>query len=368
MFRYNVSKDDFTEMSIYVMKQKSARLSAKVKLVLFTVVQMAVIAWLIFRPSEVSPLVKVLMGIASLIWAFQTFFSYGCYKARAKMMLTNQKDNDPNGDFWKEHRLQLKDGKVDIAYGDSKASLECAQITGTDETEHLTLLMSGKNIFEIVPKSVSEKDSFKAFLDEIRGTAAQKLKAAQEKQRKAAVEDPIFLEYLDLTEDEVAEELVRIKRASFLRVSGWSKVTFLVFAVPLLILILCLALGSWLYALVAFVFFLLTNAGTLMIFTPLYKNVTRKQVQPAGEGGYLLTVADGGAHLFTREYHYRYMISDLRDIIRGKDADYYIFAGQQMLFVPASCRDAFKKAMTKSHSLSQLSHMGSGSAGEEEKG
>ena len=101
-------------MSVHLMKQKSAKTSSKIKLVLFTVVQMAVIAWLIVTGKNVSPTIRVLMGIASLIWAGQTVFSYGCYKARAKMMLTNQADNDKSGDFWKEHRLQLQGNKVNI--------------------------------------------------------------------------------------------------------------------------------------------------------------------------------------------------------------------------------------------------------------
>ena len=108
MFRYTVTKDDFTEMTVYLMKQKSAKTSSKVKLVLFTIVQMAVIAWLIIVGKDVSPVIRILMGVFSLLWAAQTIFSYGFYKVRAKMMLTNQADNDKSGDFWKEHRLQLQ--------------------------------------------------------------------------------------------------------------------------------------------------------------------------------------------------------------------------------------------------------------------
>ena len=355
MFRYSVSQDDFTEMSIHVMKQKSARLSAKIKLVLFTVIQMGVIAWLIIIGKNVSPIIRVLMGIGSLLWAGQTVFSYGCYKARAKMMLTNQADQDKSGDFWKEHRLQLQGNKVSLSYGGKSASIDCAQITGMQETENLTLLMSGNGIFEIVPKSVSEQDDFKAFLEEIRGTAARKLKAAQEKQRRSALEDPVFERYLPLSEEEVVRELVRMKRLSLLTAAGWSKVMLLVLLIPLAILALSIYYGSVPYIIVAAVFFLLMNAGTLMIFTPLYKNVVKKQLQPAGEGGYLLTVAEGTVNLFTREYQYRYPLDKLRKVMEGKDGTMYLFfPDQQMLFIPASVSAEFKKAVNKRRSLSEI--------------
>ena len=355
MFRYSVTKDDFTEMTVHLMKQKSAKTSSKVKLVLFTVVQMAVIGYLIVSGTGVKPVIRILMGIASLLWAGQTVFSYGCYGARAKMMLTNQQDKDPNGDFWKEHRLQLKNGKVDISYGSQSASLKCSQITGTDETEHLTLLMSGSSIFEIVPKSVSERSEFKAFLEEIKTTAARKLKEAQEKQRRGALDNATFKEYLPLSEEEMIREQVRMKRLSFLTASGWSKVTLLVLLIPLLILGLSIYFGNTLYIIVAAVFFLLTNAGTLMIFTPLYKNVVKKQLQPAGEGGYLLTVAEGAVNLFTREYQYRYELDKLRKVMEDKDGTLYLFfPDQQMVFVPASVSAEFKKAVNKRRSLTEI--------------
>ena len=59
MFRYTVTKDDFTEMSVHLMKQKSAKTSSKIKLVLFTVVQMAIIAWLSRTDSL---LLRMLLG------------------------------------------------------------------------------------------------------------------------------------------------------------------------------------------------------------------------------------------------------------------------------------------------------------------
>ncbi len=355
MFRYTVTKDDFTEMSVHLMKQKSAKTSSKIKLVLFTVVQMAVIAWLIVTGKNVSPTIRVLMGIASLIWAGQTVFSYGCYKARAKMMLTNQADNDKSGDFWKEHRLQLQRNKVSISYGGKNASIECAQITGTKETENLTLLMSGNGIFEIVPKSVSKREDFKAFLEEIKSAAARRLKEAQEKQRRSALDNAVFKEYLPLSEEEVVRELVRMKRLSLLTAAGWSKVTVLVLLIPLLILGLSIFYGNTLYILFAALFFLLTNAGTLMIFTPLYKNVVKKQLQPAGEEGYLLTVAEGTVNLFTREYHHRFELDKLRKVMEDKDGTLYLFfPDQQMVFVPASVSKEFKTAVNRRRSLTEI--------------
>ena len=358
MFRYTVTKDDFTEMTVRIMKQKSAKISSKVKLVLFTVVQMAVIGWLIVTGENVKPVIRVLMGAASLLWAGQTVFSYGFYKTRAKMMLTNQADQDKSGDFWKEHRLQQQGSKVNITYGDKKASVDCAQITGTQETENLLLLMSGNGIFELVPKTVAEKQDFRDFLAGIRKAAADDLKAAQDKQRSGALDHAAFKEYLLLTEEEVLNELVRMKRLSMLAAAGWSKVSVLVLLLPLIFIAISIYSGSGLYIIISVLFFLLLNAGTLMIFTPLYKKVVRKQLQPAGEGGYLLTVADGCINLFTREYQFRYKIADLRKVMENKAGTLYLFfPDQQMVFVPASVSAEFKKAVNNRHSLSELSHM-----------
>ncbi len=354
MFRYHVSQEDFTEMTIHLMKQKSAQTSSKIKLFLFTVFQMAMITYMIIKGQGVSPIIRVLMGAASLLWAGQTIFSYGFYNARAKMMLTNQKDKDPNGDFWKEHRLQLKNDKIDIGYGSQNASLECAQITGIDETENLTLLMSGSNIFEIVPKSVSERDSFKDFLEEIRATARRKLKEAQDKQRRDVLEQALFAEYLPLSEEEMIEKQVRMKRLSFLTPLGWSKITFIVFFVPLVILGFAIYNRSTLYIAIAAVFFFLTNAGTLMIFTKLYHNVVRKRLLPPGEEGYLLAVTEGKIHWFTREYHFQYDISEIKHVVTRKDASFYYFPNQEMLFVPASVRDEFYNALNSRRSLSDI--------------
>lgn len=355
MFRYSVTKDDFTEMTVYIMKQKSAKLSSKIKLVLFTIVQMGIIAWLIIRGTNVSLTLRIVMGALSVIWAVQTVLSYGFFGMRAKMMLSRQKDQDPNGDFWKEHRMQLSDGKVEISYGGTKASLECTQITGAEETGGLTLLMSGKNIFEIVPKNISEKDSFREFLEQIMEAAARKLKDAQEKQRRSALDNAVFKEYLPLSEEEVVRELVRMKRLSLLTAAGWSKVTVLVLLIPLLILGLSIFYGNTLYILFSALFFLLTNAGTLMIFTPLYKNVVKKQLQPAGEEGYLLTVAEGTVNLFTREYHHRFELDKMRKVMESKDGTLYLFfPDQQMLFVPASVSKEFKTAVNRRRSLTEI--------------
>ena len=367
MFRYTVSKEDFTEMSVYLMKQKSARLSSRIKLVLFTVVQMAVIGWLIFQKNDASTLVRVLLGIASVVWAFQTVFSFGFYKVRAKMMLSNQQDKDPDGDFWKEHRLQLKNDKLDISYGATKASVECAQITGTDKTEHLTLLMSGKSIFEIVPESVTKRSGWEPFLEEIRETAARRLKEAQEKQRRETLEKAIFKEYLQIPEEEMIARQVRMKRLSFLTPAGWSRVTLLVLLMPLAVLGISIYFGEPLYIILAAALLLLTNAGTLMIFTPLYKNVVRKRLQPAGEEGYLLAVADSKIHWFTRVYHFRYPISSLRAVIDKPEATYYYFPDQEMLFVPASCREEFKKAVSHRRSLQERSQVDTGETDDTEE-
>ena len=359
MFKYSVTPEDYTEMTIFLMKQKSKRPLSVIKLVLFTVVQMGVITYLILLPNAASTWVRVLLGIFSVIWAAQTVFKFAFFKTRARFALLRQKREDPAGDFWKEHRMVKRGNIVSISYGSQKGEVECGQITRLQKTEHLQLLMSGSGIIEIVPESLHSRPDWQTFLDSIEETNGLILSQAQEKQRAAALGAARFKEFINIEEDALVNQLVRMKRVSMRFFAGWTPLTIMIFMTPLLAMVYFATDGQWLVALICLLVFFLLNAGQLMIFTPLYRKVVKNQLKPAGEGGYLLIVTKNKVHLFTRDYHYSYALKELKRVVNDKEGDYYYFLKQQMVYVPREHRDAFKAAITYQPSLKTLAGGGS---------
>ena len=359
MFKYKLTPEDFTEMNIFLMKQKSRRPLSVIKLVLFTVVQMGVITYLILMPNAASTWVRVLLGVFSVIWACQSVFKFGFFKTRAKLILARQKKEDPAGDFWKEHRMAKRGDLVSITYGNQKGEVDCRQITQVKKTEPLQLLMSGNGIVEIVPESVHTRSDWQPFLDSIEETTGHILSEAQEKQRAAVADAAVFKEYINIDEENLIDRLVRMKRVSMRFFAGWTPVTITVFMLPLLAMAFFATAGQWTAAILCLAAFFLLNAGQLMVFTPLYRKVVKNRLNPPGENGYFLAVTRNKVHLFTRDYHYSYALKELKRVFSDKEGDYYFFLKQQMVYVPTQYTDAFKKAVTYQPSLHSLAGGGS---------
>ncbi len=368
MFRYTITPEDYMEMTVYLMKQKSGTASSVIKLLLFTVGQMAAVAYMVLRESSASVTIRVLLAISSLIWAGQTVFRYGFFQTRAKMAMSVQKKDDPSGEFWREHHLSKKGNLLSVTYGSKKADIPCGKITGTQETENLTLIMSGNNIIEIVPKRITETDEWDVFWKQLQETNEAVLKDAQDKQRADALAGASFKAYYQMDPDTFADHLVKMRRHSMRYFSGWTPATIVIFLLPLMMAGYALTEKSYLYAGVCVIVFFLMNAGQLVVFTPLYKNIVLKQLQEPGKEGYLLTLTKNVIHFFTKEYHYSYSMNNLKHVLDFPEASYYYFPQRQMIFIPEQCRDAFKKAAAHKPSLYELSHMSGKSEDEEDSG
>ncbi|MBP3735400.1 MAG: hypothetical protein J6I56_00085 [Lachnospiraceae bacterium] len=344
MFRYAVTEQDYMEMTEYLMREKSRRPSSMIKLLLFTVGQMAAIAYLVFRPGDVMMILRILLAVFSLLWAGQTIFRFGFFKTRAKMALNMQKREDPTGEFWREHRLTRNGNLLTISYGAKKADIPCAQITGTKETENLTFLMSGGSIIELIPKSVTDTEEWQSFLKDLRESEKTAKRQAQESSRGKAEEEALFEAHIRMDEETLVDHIVRMKRHSYSFFTGWTPASIAIFLLPLMLASYALTEGAVLYAGVCFVIFFLMNAGQLVVFTPLYRRIVKNQLRKPAEDGYLLTVDNKGIHLFTRDDHFTFDQKEIRHVLKFQDASYYFFPNRQMLFVPAGHRDAFEKA------------------------
>ena len=358
MFKYTLTPEEYMEMTAHLMKEKSRTASSVIKLLLFTVGQMAAVAYMVLRESNASRIIRILLVISSLIWAGQTVFRFGFFKTRAKMALTMQKRDDPSGEFWREHHLSKRGNLLSISYGSKKADIPCTRITGIKETENLSLIMSGNSIVEIVPKRITETEDWKAFWADLQETGKQAEKDARNNALSEVLDGALFKASMQLDEDTVVRHLVRMKRHSYRFFSGWTPAGIVIFLLPLIMAGYALTEGSFLYAGVAVLIFFLMNTGHLTAFTPLQEKITRNQLLPPAADGYLLAVTKDKIHLFTRDYQFAYALSDLKHVLDFSDASYYYFPKGQMVFVPAQYRDAFKKAVAHKPSLFELSHMG----------
>ena len=366
MFRYTVSENDFLDMARHLLMQQRKKPISVVKLVFATVVQMGVVAYLVFFPNEVPTWMRILMGILSLIWAGLAFFRFFFLDARARMMLKQQNLNDKDGDFWKEHKLSLKGNEVSISYGSASAEMNCREISQIEKAGSVTLLMKGWNVFEVVPEKITETGDWQRFLDDIEVLSENELRRRQEEARSKVLHNAVFTETMPLTEEEVTEHIVAMKRRSYLYPFGWSTVSSLLFAVPIVFGILSAVNRNWDYVLLCLLFFVMMNSGQVMTFTPLYYKVVRKRVEPAPDDGYLLAVASKKVYLFTRRKVYSYEVANLKKTVLAKDALYVYFKDQEMIFVPLEYAAAFKEALAGRRKLSEMAKLPDADAAEEE--
>ena len=366
MFRYTVSENDFTEMAKYLLMQQRKKPVSVIRVIFATVVQMGVIAYLIFLPNEVKPWMRILMGVLSLLWAGIAVFRFFFLDARARMMLKQQNLNDKDGDFWKEHKLALKGTDISISYGAASAEMNCREITKIEQAGSVTLMMKGPNVFEVVPEKITGTKDWQQFLDDMEVLSANELRRAQEEARSKVLHNAVFAEQMMLTEEEVTKYLVAMRRRSYLYPFGWTNVAILIFVLPLAFSIFMAVQQKWDYALLCFAFFFLMNGGQIMTFFPLYNKVVRKSVEPAPEDGYLVAVADKKVYLFTRRNVYAYALANLQKTVLAGDALYAYFKNREMIFVPLEYAEAFRAAVSGKRTLSEKAKLpDADTAGEE---
>ena len=244
--------------------------------------------------------------------------------------------------------------------------MNCRQITKVEQTGSVTLLMSGRNVFEVVPEKITDTGDWQQFLDDLEVLSANELRRSQEEARSKVLHKALFAELMPLTEEEVADHLVAMKRRSYLYPAGWTTVSALLLAAPILFGIMSAVNGNWDYVLLCVLFFVLMNSGQVMTFTPLFRNVTRKRVEPAPEDGYLVAVADKKVYLFTKRNVYAYELANLQKTVLVKDALYVYFKNQEMVFIPTEYAAAFKEAISGRRKLSEMAKLPDADTAEEE--
>ncbi len=353
MIRYTITEEEYLEMARSMFtEQRGTKKTAVLKLLLKTVIQMGVAAFLILYYPEARPWLKWTVGILSVLWAALSLFRYFFVDLRANMLLNQSKSNPKNADFWKEHHLD-EEGQDDLrlAYGDARLELPYSDVTDVKETDSLFLIYREKYMFELVPKRAlgsGQQGSFREMILEKRDRA---MRSRLDELKQSITEDAVFVRRLDLSRDELAAANVKMKRASFLNPAGWSLSMAISLLFPLGLAVYCAINGGWLYCALCMATFILFNMRYLIIFMPAYDAIVREQIPEPPEGGYLLAMKDKTIWLITAYKAFSYPLDKLKKTVSSEDGLYLYFDKQIMLFIPASAADAYLRAVGQKKSL-----------------
>ncbi len=350
MLRYTITEEDYLNMSRWMLtEQRGSKKTAILKLLLNSVIQMGVAAFLILFYRNISPWLKWTVGILSVLWAVLSLFRYFFVDLRANMLLKQSKSDPRSADFWKEHHLDAGEEKMRLSYGEARLELLFSEVTEVKETDTLLLIFRGKDMFELVPKQAA--GDWEAFRDMILTKRDQEKKNRLEELRKSLAEDAVFVKKLDLSREELTDKNVRMKRASFRHTQGWtlSKIFSLLF--PLGLAIYCAATGAWPYFALCMATFLLFNYNNLVIFAPAYRAIVREQIPEPSEDGYQLILKDKTLWLITAVKAFSYPLDKLKKTVKTDDGLYLYFDKQAMLYIPDEAADAYLRAVGKKKSI-----------------
>ena len=353
MFRYLISEEDFLNMGRWMLEKRRGKgTGAVLKLLLKTVVQMGVAAFLIlYYGEQVQPWLKWTVGVLSGLWAALSLFQFFVVDARAKMLLSQSKNNPKAADFWKEHRLSADDDGLRVSFGESKLELPYEELSEIAETETLRLLLRGKNVFEFVPKTGVSDERWAAFLETVREKKRDALHGKIAPFRESVLEGAAFVRKMKLSREELADKNVKMKRLSFTCSAGWPLSTLISVIFPLALAVYCAAGGAWAYFALCMATFILFNFRYLVIFLPAYYEMIRAQMPEPAEDGYLLALKDRTAWLFSDHQAFSYPMDKLKKTIRNEEGLFLYFEKQNMLYVPLELADAFLQAAGMKKSL-----------------
>ena len=369
MFHYTVTEENYLTMARYLLRKKrDSGLFPLGRLLLKTVVQMGLVAWLVIAQGDgVETGLKAVLIASSAIWALLSLFQYFCLDLRARQMLAQSKRDPQAADFWKEHRLSLKGDRLELRFGATVLELPCPQLTAFEKAEDLTLILRGKDIFELVPETVTSRRDWPAFEAEaIRLVTAEKIKERDRLRDELLTGG--YAVWLPLSEEDVTDALVRCKRQSYLYKEGWSVLAVFTLAFPLFLGLLSAAGGQWPYLALCLLAFVLFNLRLFLVFLPAYRGMVRPTVLPPGEEGYLLAVRDGSIYLLTKTQAFQYPVSALRRIVRKNGELLLFFPKQNLFFVPPEAADGFLRAVKGKKSLREKAASVAAPPPEEEDG
>ncbi|MBQ5954287.1 MAG: hypothetical protein IJL47_09690 [Lachnospiraceae bacterium] len=357
MYRYYVSDEDYLNMvRVMLVNQRGPKKTAVLKLLLKTVLQMGAAAFLILFYPDAPSWMKWTIGIFSLLWAALAVFQYSFLDFRAKLLLKQSKTTAP--DYWKEHRLDVTENALRLSYGETKLELPFREVTALQETETLQLIFRNKDVFEAVPRTAVSDEDWGKIREKILGRQREERSEALDKLCASVLEGASFKAHLDLTQDELAEKIMQMTRASFRYGPGWSGRTVFTFAFPLVLAVYSAIGGAWATFALCMAAFILFNMRVFLVFMPAYRAIIREKLMPPAEDGYLLAVKDKTAYLLGEGKAFNYDLAAMKKQVGTDDGLYVYFDKQAMLFVPQKAADGFLRASGLKKSLKARAEAG----------
>ena len=346
MFRYTVTENDYIEMARWMlMKKRGSGFSSVAGLLLSTVVQMGAVLLLELSLPEAKTWIRIALPAMSFLWAGLAVFRYFFLGLRARMLLSQVKKQNPGTDFWKEHRLSLSEDKITVDYGKTRTEMPCRELTGAEHYRGLVLLLHGGDVFEAVPEKTAETAEWKRFEEELLSAAREEKDGQRRKMTEKLMKEGRAAVLLELSPDEVADHLVRMKRRSLFCRAGWSPLMIFTLAFPLVLAAWTIATEQWNYLILSLLAVPVLNLYLLYIFTPFFRKRVLRQVLPAGPEGYCLGLYDKSMYLVTQDRTFRYSIASLKKILVDREDLFLIFENQNQLFIPGSCAPLFTAAL-----------------------
>ena len=359
MFRYTVSENDYLKMAKWLLlKQRGPKKSAVLRLLFKTVIQMAAVAAMIFLYPDVPNWLKTVLAAASLLWASLAVFQYFFLDVRANMLLLNAKRSADSADFWKEHQLKEEDGRLVLRYGAVELELPCRDVSSLEEAEDLTLILRGRDVFELVPPSVTKTEKWAAFAEQLFAKKEEETKSTQKQAETTLLEQADYSAWADITKEEFTDKMVQAKRQSYRYACGWSWLTGFTLLFPLALAAYAAVAGSWPTFALCIVTFLLFNFRLFTVFTPAYQALMLDKLYPPTEKGYLYAVGDQMIWFVTAVRTVKYPIRTLKKQVRTDGGVFLYFEKQVMLYVPDQISDAFLRAVYGKKSLSEKAALG----------
>ena len=355
MYRYSITDEEYREMGKWMLMQKRGTgAKAVVSILLRTVIQMGAVACLIIFMPEAPTWMKWMLGILSVIWALLSLFQFSFFDVRAGMLLQQSKARPDYADYWKEHHLNVDEDGFRLAYGDVRLEVSYGDVTEIKDTENLHLILSGKDVFDAVPKRAVRDDEWEKAAE---NALASRMRVKRESlgRLRSSLEDASFKTYVRLSRDEMAEKIVKMTRRSFLYKFSWNMTTAFTFLFPLgLGVYTIIQGGSWATVLLCFGCFILFNMRLFVIYTPAAVEMMKNKLMEPSEEGYLLAVKDKTAYLVGDIQAFTYQLSDMKKHVRTDDGLFVYFAKQAMLYVPKEAADGFLTAVGIRKSLHSL--------------
>ena len=333
-YSYYVTENDYITLLAGLIRRRDRKPLRLIMLLLTTVGQMGLVAWLCLTRLERSQWMFYIVW--SVLLAAFSVLRVMTARLRAKGTLYRLKDNGQlPEDYWKEHKLfRTKEGLV-LLYGDVRTVCPPGQLTDVREEDGLLYLMSGENIFNIVPVSTfAEEEKKQAFLEEMR--AFRETRPAQKEEDAFSKEDKNAVR---ISYQQDGKTFVRTQAAAFraiyTRYPLIEKISLLKLAASIFLIVVAVMNPSVGTAALAIVLTIALNRNHFIVLTPfLYVRVKNELGNWKDGGEIILSAESGGIRMSCRKEQIFVNYKEISVVEDSKIGRLYSWGRLPMIIVP----------------------------------